>query len=161
MGSERKANITHRKATQSNIVVLTDLLFMLYNGEGQAPDVTREELFVENEQMLTDSTQVFYLAFDGERAVGVSHGAIRREYVNGANDGLTGYLEAIYVLPEYRKNGIAAELDRITGRWAARNGCREMASDCLLDNIDSYNFHRKIGYVETERCIFFAKTLEP
>jgi ribosomal protein S18 acetylase RimI-like enzyme len=36
-----------------------------------------------------------------------------------------------------------------------------MASDCLLDNTDSYNFHLKIGYEETERNIFFLKTLEP
>ena len=154
-------NITYCKATQTDIAVLTDLLFSLYNGEGQAPDVTRDELLAENEQMLTDATQVFYLAFDGNKAVGVSHGSLRREYVNGANDGVKGYLEAIYVLPEYRKNGIAAELDNLIGRWAARNGCREMASDCLLDNTDSYKFHRKIGYKETERNVFFLKALEP
>jgi aminoglycoside 6'-N-acetyltransferase I len=47
------------------------------------------------------------------------------------------------------ENGIAAELNKIIGRWAARNGCREMASDCLLENTDSYNFHLKIGYEET------------
>jgi len=139
---------------------MTDLLFLLYNDEGQAPDLSRKELLAENEQMLSDITQIFFLAFDGEKAVGVTHGSLRREYVNGANDELKGYLEAIYVLPEYRKNGIAAELDRIIGRWVARNGCREMASDCLLENTNSYNFHRKIGYEETERNIFFLKALE-
>jgi len=137
------------------------LLFLLYNDEGQAPDLSRKELLAENEQLFIDTNQIFLLAFDGERAVGVSHGSLRREYVNGANDGLKGYLEAIYVLPDYRKNGIAAELDKIIGRWAARNGCREMASDCLLENIDSYKFHRKIGYEETERNVFFLKALKP
>jgi GNAT superfamily N-acetyltransferase len=140
---------------------MTDLLFLLYDGERQAPGISREELLAENEQMLTDTNQIFHLAFDGDKAVGISHGSLRREYVNGANDGLKGYLEAIYVLPEYRKNGIATELDKIIGLWAARNGCREMASDCLLDNTDSYKFHQKIGYEETERNIFFLKTLEP
>ncbi|MCL2864219.1 MAG: GNAT family N-acetyltransferase [Lachnospiraceae bacterium] len=153
-------NYTYRKATKSDIDVMTDLLFLLYNAERQAPDLSRDELLTGNEQMLTDTTQVFFLAFDGEKAVGVSHGALRREYVNGANDGLTGYLEAIYVLPEYRKIGVAAELVKITEGWAAQNSCREMASDCLLDNTDSYNFHKRIGYKETERCIFFLKTLD-
>ena len=152
--------IKYRSATRADIEIMTDLLFLLYDGEGQAPGLSREDLLVENEQFLTDASQIFFLAFDGDKPVGVSHGSLRREYVNGANDGLKGYLEAIYVLPEYRKKGIAAELDKIIGCWAAQNGCREMASDCLLENIDSYNFHLKIGYEETERCIFFLKALE-
>jgi ribosomal protein S18 acetylase RimI-like enzyme len=36
-----------------------------------------------------------------------------------------------------------------------------MASDCLLGNTGSYNFHLKIGYKETERNIFFLKELNP
>jgi GNAT superfamily N-acetyltransferase len=153
--------ITYRKATRADMNILTDLLFLLYDGEEQAPGLSRDELIAENEQLFADANQIFFLAFDGDKPIGVSHGSLRREYVNGANDGLKGYLEAIYVLPEYRKNGIAAELDKIIGQWAARNGCREMASDCLLENTDSYNFHRKIGYEETERNIFFLKPLEP
>ena len=104
---------------------------------------------------------MFFLAFDNDKPTGILHGSIRREYVNGANAGLKGYLEAIYVLPEYRMNGIAAELARIAERWASRHGCREFASDCLLDNTESYNFHLRIGFKETERNIFFLKTFEP
>ena len=152
-------NITHRKAEKADMDILTDLLFLLYNDEEQAPDLSREELVLENEEILGDINQEFFLAFDGENAVGAAHGSIRREYVNGTNSGLKGYLEAIYVLPKYRKNGIAAELVKNVERWAAENGCREMASDCLLDNTDSYNFHLKIGYKETERCIFFQKSI--
>jgi GNAT superfamily N-acetyltransferase len=42
----------------------------------------------------------------------------------------------------------------------AMNGCREVASDCLLENTDSYKFHQKIGFEETERAIFFLKPLK-
>jgi GNAT superfamily N-acetyltransferase len=58
-------------------------------------------------------------------------------------------------------NGIAAELVKVTERWSGRQGCREFASDCLLDNTDSYNLHLKIGFEETERNIFFLKAIEP
>ena len=153
--------IVYRKATKADMDILTDLLFLLYDGEGQAPGLSREELLAENEQLFADANQIFFLAYDCDKPVGVSHGSLRREYVSGANDGLKGYLEAIYVLPEYRKSGIAAELDKIIVIWAARNGCHEMASDCLLENTDSYNFHRKIGYEETERNIFFLKAIAP
>ena len=151
--------ITYRRATSVDIDVMTDLLFLLYSGEGLG--LSREDLFAENEQLFADRNQVFFLAFDSEKSVGVAHGSLRREYVNGANDGLKGYLEAIYVLPVYRKAGIAAELVKYIECWAARNGCREIASDCLLENDGSYNFHRKIGFAETERNIFFLKTLDP
>jgi GNAT superfamily N-acetyltransferase len=134
--------------------VVTDLLCLLY-------EMPRDELALENEQHFADTNQAFFLAFDDDKPVGVSHGSLRREYVNGANDGLKGYLEAIYVLPEYRMNGIATELVKVTERWAIQQGCREFASDCLLDNTDSYNFHLRIGFEETERNIFFLKKLEP
>jgi len=139
--------------------IMTDLLVLLYDGEGLG--LSRDELITENEQLFADKNQIFFLAFDGDKPVGVSHGSLRREYVNGANDGLKGYLEAIYVLPEYRKKGIAGKLVNILEHWAGRNGCREMASDCLLENTDSYNFHHKIGFEETERNIFFLKAIEP
>jgi len=156
-----RKEIKCRQAIQTDINVVTDLLFLLYNDEGQAPDLTRKELYVENEQLFVDNNQALFLAFDGDKAVGVSHGSLRREYVNGAGDGVKGYLEAIYVLPDYRKNGVAADLAKITEHWAAMNGCCEMASDCLIENTDSYKFHTKIGYKETERCIFFLKKIEP
>ena len=146
--------ITYRKASHGDIGSVTDLLCKLY-------EMPRDELLAENEQHFADANQAFFLAFDGDGAIGISHGSLRREYVNGTNDGLKGYLEAIYVLPEYRLNGVAAELVRASELWAGRCGCREFASDCLLSNTDSYNFHLKIGFKETERNIFFLKAIEP
>jgi GNAT superfamily N-acetyltransferase len=156
---KKNTTITYRKATRADMDATTGLLFLLYNGGGLS--LSREELLAENEQLFADINQVFFLALDSGKPVGISHGSLRREYVNGANDGRKGYIEAIYVLPDYRKNEIAAELVRAIERWSARNGCREMASDCLADNANSYQFHLKIGFRETERNIFFLKTLEP
>ena len=149
-----KQKMTYRKAIYDDINAVTDMLCILYEME-------QDELLEENEQLFLDANQAFFLALDNDKPVGVSHGSLRREYVNGTNDDLKGYLEAIYVLPEYRLSGIAAELVKITERWMGMNGCREMASDCLIENTDSYRFHLKIGFEETEQCIFFLKTIEP
>ena len=145
--------ITYRKTTSVDIEIVSDLLSILY-------EMPKEEVLEENEQLFSDANQAFFLALDGEVAVGVSHGSLRREYINGTNDDLKGYLEAIYVLPEYRLHGIAAELVRVAEIWMGMNGCREVASDCLIENTDSYKFHQKIGFTETERCIFFLKAIE-
>ena len=146
--------IIYRRASHDDINAFTKLLCVLY-------EMPFDEVLEENEELLADTNQAFFLAFDGDKPVGCSHGSLRREYVNGTNEDLKGYLEAIYVLPEYRNRGIAAELVKVTEHWATMNGCHEIASDCLLENTDSYNFHLKIGYEETERCIFFLKELEP
>jgi len=146
--------ITYRKAAWDDNDTVTDLLCRLY-------EMPRDELFIENERHFANTDMIFFLAFDGDKPVGISHGPIRHEYVNGADDGPKGYLEAIYVLPDYRLKGVAVELVKEIERWAGLHGCREFASDCLLNNNDSYNFHLKIGFKETERKIFFLKRIEP
>ena len=148
----------HRKAGQDDIEILTELLSELY--ETQAPDISYEELLAENNAMLQDNKQIFFLVFDGEAPVGVCHAALRSEYVNGKKfEGTCGYLEAIYIRPSHRMQGIAAELVTLCEDWARENGCREFLSDCLLDNTESFKFHLRIGFIETERNIFFRKEL--
>jgi len=147
--------MTYNKAKHRNIEILTKLLYELYE------DVTYEDLLTENKTLLDDSNQAFFLAFDGDTAIGVSHVTRRHEYVNGKEyDSPCGYLEAIYVRPTHRKQGIAAKLVAICENWTQEHGCREFLSDCLTDNVDSFKFHLRLGFIETERCIFFRKELE-
>jgi aminoglycoside 6'-N-acetyltransferase I len=110
--------------------------------------------------MKMTNKQAFFLAFEKKLPVGVCHASLRSEYVNGKEyDGTCGYLEAIYVRPSHRRQGIAAKLVALCENWALENGCREFLSDCLLDNTESYDFHLRLGFVETERNIFFRKEL--
>jgi len=148
------SNFQYRKAEQSDLKILTELLCELYKNH------SFEELLVENKGILGDRKQVLFLAFDGKKYIGICHGALRSEYVNGKEyAGTAGYLEAIYVRPEYRLCGVAVSLVGLCEEWAHNNGCREFLSDCLLDNTESYKFHTRIGFTETERCIFFRKEL--
>ncbi|MCL2546802.1 MAG: GNAT family N-acetyltransferase [Oscillospiraceae bacterium] len=144
-----------RNAGASDVELVTELLRELYGD-----DESYEELRECTAKDLVNKKSAFFLAYEDERPIGVSHGALRSEYVNGkAYDETCGYLEAIYVREAHRKNGIARALVAVCEHWARENGCREFLSDCLLDNVDSYKFHLRLGFVETERCIFFRKEL--
>ena len=153
----KSAALSYRHADETDIDAVTSLTYALYH---PMLGLAREELLEENASILSQNRDAFILALDGNAPVGFAHVSLRSEYVNGTElDGTCGYLEAIYVELEYRKNGAAATLVGLCEDWARQRGCREFASDCLIDNTDSYLFHLRIGFTETERCIFFRKEL--
>ena len=43
--------------------------------------------------------------------------------------------------------------------WAKENPCHEFASDCEIDNINSFHFHKAMNFTEANRIICFTKTL--
>ena len=85
--------------------------------------------------------------------------ALRSDYVNGTESSPVAFLEGLYGAPAFRKQGIAAMLVKTAEQWAREQGCTEMASDALLDNTASQAMHRALGFVETERVVYFRKLL--
>jgi aminoglycoside 6'-N-acetyltransferase I len=56
----------------------------------------------------------------------------------------------------------ASDADRLVDaaeQWARARGCREMASDSLVENRAGQAAHRAVGYEETERHVCFRKRL--
>ena len=155
--------ITYRAAQIEDIEALTSLTMSLYNGfaefTGDDNSYTHEELFLSNDKDLRNPKMAFFLAFDSKNAIGFSHVFVRHEYVIGTENSPVGYLEGIYVCPDYRGRGIARDLTSMCENWSKENGCAEFASDCLLENKDGLSFHLKMGLKETERLIFFNKKL--
>lgn len=87
--------------------------------------------------------------------------SVRSDYVEGKTDSKpVGYLEGIYVKPEYRKRGIAKALVEFAQKWVSEKGCSMLASDCELSNEDSRIFHNKIGFVEASINVHFKMELE-
>ena len=101
-----------------------------------------------------------YIAFDeDQRPVGFVEASIRTDYVNGTETSPVGFLEGIYVSPEFRRRGFGRELVAEVERWAIAHGCRELSSDADLENLLSHDVHRALGFDETERVVYFRKEL--
>jgi aminoglycoside 6'-N-acetyltransferase I len=85
--------------------------------------------------------------------------SIREEYVEGSSSSPVGYVEGIYVKPEYRKQGIARELLRLGEEWSRAHGCTEYASDTEIENVESQAFHLRAGFEEAHTIVHFIKRI--
>ncbi|MBC8077269.1 MAG: GNAT family N-acetyltransferase [Chloroflexales bacterium] len=83
-----------------------------------------------------------------------------RSYADGCDTAPVGYLEAWYVDPDVRGQGVGRALVAAAEAWARTQGCREMASDADLDNTVSQAAHQRLGYRETGRAVQFCKALD-
>jgi len=91
--------------------------------------------------------------------VGLAEAALRGGYVNGTSSTPVAFLEGIYVRPDARRQAVATALIQEVERWARECGCRELASDALLESHVSHAVHRALGFEETERVVFYRKPL--
>ncbi|MEO0409360.1 MAG: aminoglycoside 6'-N-acetyltransferase [Cyanobacteria bacterium P01_A01_bin.135] len=85
--------------------------------------------------------------------------SLRRDYVPGATQSPVAFVEGIYVRAPYRQQGVGALLIRWAEQWAQQQGCSELASDALIENQGSYQFHTKVGFEEVERVVCFIKPI--
>jgi aminoglycoside 6'-N-acetyltransferase I len=101
-------------------------------------------------------TQAFIARIDGI-AAGFAEASLRTDYVNGCETSPVAFLEGIYVVPHQRRRGVAARLVGTIEDWARTQGCREFASDADLSNRDSHAMHLSLGFLETQRVVYFRK----
>lgn len=142
-----------RKADINDLPVLTELALELW------PDNAADKMYYDLGKIMMAGESVFFLAYDGETAVGHAQCQLRHDYVEGTETSPVGYLEGIYVKEAARQQGFASLLMKACEDWARAEGCMEFASDCELDNKESFDFHLKLGFKEVNRIICFAKTL--
>lgn len=124
------------------------------------PDAALNDLHAGAEAMLDEPGEAIALLcrVNGQPA-GFAEGSLRRDYVNGCETSPVAFLEGIYVAPAHRDKGIAVALVERVAEWGRKRGCVEYASDALLENADSHAFHAAVGFVETERVVYFRKAL--
>jgi len=92
-------------------------------------------------------------------AVGFVEAAKRVDYVNGTSSSPVAFLEGLYVEPAARRKGVARALVAAVEAWAKAEGCTELASDSPLENVAAHAAHRALGFEETERVVYFRRSL--
>ena len=146
--------ITIRKAEKNDLEVLAALAQMLW------PEHTQEDLISEYADIINDDTALFYIICESCEPAGFAQCQLRFDYVEGTGSSPVGYLEGIFVKPEFRMQGFARALLKACEAWALEKGCTEFASDCELTNETSRKFHMNTGFAEANRIICFTKKLK-
>jgi len=116
------------------------------------------EFFISERHNGEFSDEFLYMV--GKEAVAFISLSVRRDYVEGTCSTPAGYLEGIYVKPEFRMQGIASKLVEFAKQWSSDKGCLEFASDCLIENEESRKFHNNIGFKEANICVHFTMDLD-
>ena len=118
-----------------------------------------EDLEVEFKELFNNDQCMIYVYLAHQEVVGFSQVGIRNDYVEGVKISPCGYLEGLFVDELYRRKGIAKSLVLKSEEWAKSKNCKEFASDCELENVESFLFHQRIGFREVSRNIHFSKKI--
>lgn len=110
-------------------------------------------------EILSSHKDAAFICSINEMPIGFAHVSLRYDYVEGTKTSPVGYLEGIFIKSTYSHNGFAKELLHACEIWAKDKNCSEFASDCELDNLDSFKFHLNLGFSEANKIICFRKNI--
>lgn len=133
-----------------------DLRLQLWPGDHE------EEFFEEARDILAqpDRFGAWLVRDEKGGALGFAEASVRSDYVNGTEGSPVLFLEGIYVRETARRQGVARALVCAVQAWGIARDCRDFASDSALENTLSHALHLALGFVETERVVYFRKPLE-
>ncbi len=125
------------------------------------PHLSLEEHQAEIVEALSQSERLiaFLCVTPDGTAVGLAEASIRSDYVNGCKTSPVAFLEGIVVDPATRRQGVAGLLVAVVSDWARSKGLSELASDADVDNTVSHAMHAALGFEETQRVVYFRRTL--
>ena len=99
------------------------------------------------------------VAVDADNRVIAAAEASLRLFANGCESLRVLFLEGIAFDPAYRKAGTGSAMMATIEAWAAEEGISEIASAALLTDETGQDFHRALGFIETERVIGYRKVI--
>lgn len=142
-----------KKAETNDLEILAKLAVMMWKNHSV------NELINEFSEIMMNGKSQFFLKYENAMPIGFAQCQLRYDYVEGTSTSPVGYLEGIFVKEGYRNKGYAKELLAECEAWAKENSCQEFASDCEIDNINSFQFHKATNFTEANRIICFTKPL--
>lgn len=134
--------------------------FLIMSSDLWKEDYNKEEItsfFIES--CNSQKNRILFYVKNGQIAAFI-YLSIRVDYVEGSNSSPTGYIEGIYVKPEFRKSGIAGKLLSEGEKWVKEKGCKQIGSDAYLDNKGSFDFHLSVGFKDAGKLVTFIKDLQ-
>jgi putative acetyltransferase len=134
----------------------------LWPDDGEAEHAEEIATFFAPETFRWSESVMTWNVFVAERPTGGLCGFVEasiRPHVDGCSTRPVGYIEGWFVDPDVRRRGVGRKLVEAAERWAAAQGCREMASDAHLWNSVSHEAHKALGFEEVERLVHFRKAL--
>ena len=124
------------------------------------PDQTAEVLAKDLNVMLGSGAAWGFIAETAAGGpVGFAEIAVRPS-ANGCDSRPVPFLEGIWVAPQFRRQGLGAQLMKHVEAFVTARGFCEIGSDALIDNHASHAAHRGWGFSETERVVYFRKVLD-
>ena len=76
-----------------------------------------------------------------------------RNIVDACLTSPVAYLEGLYLVPEYRNQGIGKQVVNMIIKWCSENGFSELATDTELTNEAAQRFYKSLGFEETDRVV--------
>ncbi|MDD5639297.1 MAG: GNAT family N-acetyltransferase [Candidatus Pacebacteria bacterium] len=122
---------------------------------------SREELWGEFYKALRSrKNAIIYICKDKEKLVGFIKLSLRNDYVEGSNSSPVGYVEGIYIDPNYRGLGLGRKLFKFGEKWSFERGCNEYAADSNFPEKESQKILSRIGFKEVNRIICYLKKIK-
>ncbi len=142
-----------RRVNEFDLAAWAELRFALL------PETPIEEHRAELPKVLADERQAAFIAVDRAGVcVGLAEARLR-DVAEGCASSPVGYLEGGYVVPALRNQGIGHALLDAVASWSRAQGCTELASDTLLDNLVARAAHEALGFAKVETLVHYKKKL--
>lgn len=142
-----------KKASKNDIGTIVNLAVLMWNNH------SANDLANKFSEIISKNNAQIFLKYQNDIPIGFAQCQLRNDYVEGTSTAPVGYLEGIFIIKNYRNKGYAKELLNECEMWAKDNGCKEFASDCEIDNDDSFKFHKAMNFTEVSRIVCFTKKL--
>ena len=154
----KKKTIKVKKLKNKHIDMWAHLRHKLFSDISRISYISQKDLKKDCIKILKDKKQKAYGVFEKDILVGFAE-VRQREIGDGCKSSPVAWLEAIYILPNYRQLKLGERLLKRIENWARKQNLSEIGSDVEIKNERSIAAHNVWGFKETGRVALFCKKL--
>ena len=121
------------------------LLTKLVQSERNFDKNIKDTFVVSNNYVNKFNNDILFLAYDNDLPIGFIYGYLKFQEGNFV-DKSVAFIDALYVLENYRNKGIAKALINKFYDWCKENNISIVEISVFKDNIEAINLYKKLGY---------------